>query len=507
MKKSFVFYLLLIPFLSLSPVCGLCQPCKGIVKIIKLNFKNNQWIPNSTDLNKIKPGECYQLVIEGINQNLYKIELGKQDSTISTTEIEKIGDRLDLELASKLIASFGAFGGTVSLTVADLLKDSSLLTVLNLQNTESFLNPDKPQVKPGNKKKQSDTEKKADEEARIIKQAKEDLDSLIRETQKKLVTAFDDALSLKNNTETMKVSFQRKLTSYKLADGTPDPLEFSDIEDEFNEIRQNVIGQVNILNNTITDYKSRYAAFLKIIPEKERGRYIIEHDVLINLNTELIKLLVSMEKQVDAESVKSIMNKLVFAQNNQCTTYTSIPLQFTKEITTLNISIKPRSDTLGLQSYLIPIVFPIKEDKKYYYGISSGFYFSTLHDDAYSVKSSSTDNYNLIAENPGGLEIGINAMFRIGWQEKKESDWSFIFGFGPGVSFSNKIRPRLFLGLGAAYGDKNKFIVDIGLSTGPVDRLSNAFDETTTYTSAPNNFMVSAMRWGGYLSISYLFVK
>src|SRR5690606_27630258 len=99
--------------------------------------------------------------------------------------------------------------------------------------------------------------------------------------------------------------------------------------------------------------------------------------------------------------------------NASSTTYTSFPFQFTKDQTTVKISIVPRSEKTGLQSYYMEYVFPKK--KIYYFGVSAGMFGSFLSNDYYSYQKNSSDStFTLVKEDSDKLEFGFCTMFRFG---------------------------------------------------------------------------------------------
>jgi hypothetical protein len=197
-----------------------------------------------------------------------------------------------------------------------------------------------------------------------------------------------------------------------------------------------------------------------------------------------------------------LLKDMIEAENNRKHEYVSLPFQLTGDQTKMHITIEPRGEKSSLQTYSTDYVFP--RAKNWFMGVGSSFYVSFLHDDAYSTVTISTDtSYKVIKENPGTVEIGMQAMMIIGFCP---SDLGYFFAsFGPGISISNKVKPRLLLGGGYAFGKRNLITIGVNLIVGAVDRKSEVIQLDTRYVQKPDQITVSRIEYGVSLTVGYVF--
>lgn len=159
--------------------------------------------------------------------------------------------------------------------------------------------------------------------------------------------------------------------------------------------------------------------------------------------------------------------------------YTSLPIYAGSDITKINIQIEPRNESKNVTSNSYYTQLILEDDRKCDIGFSTGFYYSGLYNRKYynNLEVSSTgDSTNYAVESNASLgEIGINALLHAHYRVNK--NFGIGISGGPGVVIDEKILPRLFLGLSAAFGDKNKFVITIGGVTGKVDYLSEQYKD------------------------------
>jgi hypothetical protein len=217
--------------------------------------------------------------------------------------------------------------------------------------------------------------------------------------------------------------------------------------------------------------------------------------------------IVAVKDPIQAANATRLFKSLAPGINNSSRTFVSLPLQFTKEESRLEINIQPRSDsTTLLQSYNTVLVFPTATHDQFW-GISSGFYLSTPANESYSTIANiaADTTYSIVKEKPGKMEFGFNTMMRFGSRISTNVYWQA--GIGPGVSVSDKVRPRMLIGTGLAFGQKHSILLDIGAVFGYYNVKSKAFENTDGYATEPKNITVSQIKTGAYFSISYLFLK
>jgi hypothetical protein len=206
---------------------------------------------------------------------------------------------------------------------------------------------------------------------------------------------------------------------------------------------------------------------------------------------------------LDASKCEDMLKKMIMVENTRKREYVSLPFQLTGDQTKMHITIMPRDSGSYLQTYSTDYVFPW--GKNWFVGAGYSFYVSTLYDEAYStVTTISTDtSYKVIRENPGNFEIGLQAMMIFGFCQ---SDFGYCYlSFGPAISISNKIKPRLLIGAGYALGSKNLFTIGLNLIGGEVDRKSEAIQLDTKYARKPEQIAVSRMEYGLAITVGYVF--
>jgi len=225
--------------------------------------------------------------------------------------------------------------------------------------------------------------------------------------------------------------------------------------------------------------------------------------------TQLLTTCAEAQASIAADKVKELLSVLIHTENNNVRTYTSLPLQFTKEQATVEILVEPRKPEYMLQTYKTSLTFPI--ERKKYFGVGVSFYGATLHDDAYSLEgfavNDSVSHYRIHEEKSTKAEIGMAALFRFGTKFGKGEFAGYHASIGPGVSISDKVKPRLLTGGGLSFGNKHMFTVDVGLIFGYVDRLTSAYqnDLAAELTVKPEKVTVSKISAGGFFSVGYLF--
>jgi hypothetical protein len=222
----------------------------------------------------------------------------------------------------------------------------------------------------------------------------------------------------------------------------------------------------------------------------------------------LIKLEENYSKTREAISGdpwEKFMASLAIIENLQKREYYSLPIQYMGERTKTTISIRPSDATSKLQSYSTSFVFPIH--KVPYWGLSSSFYFAGLKSDMYSVKnvnSGDSTKYYIVDESVKNNEVGLSVMAKKG---EKYNDWfGYHASLGLGVSFSDRLNPRVLAGLGGTFGVKNSIVIDLGVITGSVDRLKTVYkDLTVGYSLPPENVTLSKLKVSYFISFGYFF--
>ncbi len=150
--------------------------------------------------------------------------------------------------------------------------------------------------------------------------------------------------------------------------------------------------------------------------------------------------------------------------------------------------------------------------KNNFWGLSSGIFMGHPSDESYSIKTNISNldtTYTFVNENPGNIELGFNTLIRRGWKISGCDNTLWHVGFGPGLTVTNKVKPRFLLGTGIGFGEDHSFLIDIGIIAGYYDVLSNVYanEDIENLHVLPSSYLVSKLRSGFYFSISYLFIK
>jgi hypothetical protein len=226
-------------------------------------------------------------------------------------------------------------------------------------------------------------------------------------------------------------------------------------------------------------------------------------------NTKLIKTDIdNLKISLSSENILKYMTALVYLMNNKDRTYTSLPMQFTKDKTLLKLRIKPKPDSLMLETYETEIIFPYNIND-IFWGISSGIYlsFGGINDEQYSVKpiydsAGAARKYSIVQETPYN-EIGISAL--ILFNIRCFGDWYGNFGFGSAVSITNKVRPRIMFGAGITYGEKNHFTIDFVGMLGETDVLSKQFQPNQILPADPGTVTTTRLNINMAITVGYVF--
>jgi hypothetical protein len=437
-------------------------------KIIHLEF-NSRKITGTDELRNLEQGEWYQLSIDGINTLAYQITLARQDTII----------------ASKVsLPSFGTI---------DLSQVTSMIGGLTkLQTTSS---------EPGFREIKIDKTEKA--RHRI-----NDEQSTIRRFQ--------------GNLQSIKESYDMQVLRVKEYALWAEVDDLCSVNYTFLKAQKPAIDclikSIDRLRSDIAEQRhSADSALAKYLPEIDELGDVISKNKEISKADQDIRAAYSSLATANVAAMDSIradnehaLLASVIRVDNGTRTYTSLPFQMTGDKTTLKLSIIPRDNTSGRQSFSTEIAFPWSKNPSITLG--SSFYLAGLYDDAFSTvaivthdsasRKDTVKSYRLVQEKPGRLEFGVAASVLCG--VRICDALSLHVSLGPGVSINSKIRPRVLLGFGVSYGTKNKINITGGQILGFVDRESQAFSSADgVYPIKPDNVTVSRLDHQFFVSLGY----
>lgn len=493
MKKYILLFLL--SFFSLNAF----SQEKDIESIkIRIDISNSKLKIDNEKLNSLKPGDFYQIEITGVNTSLYKFSIGNKDTSKSEPLSFPTFASLPIDGLTAAVAglsSLGGLAGSRSIIDNDGVKlAGGSLSDMNLTDGKTKMLIDK-MASAAPKDPGAQVEPillSAKEHIKIflsqLEGEKRKLDNILVNTYKTIL-----ANQVKENNASLFGTIQNPKDL--LEDIFKIRKKLDELSEEINNEYKNYRTLVNANNFPLA---IRSDENLKALDAQIRKAY-----------DEFEPAIQKIKDTISGDNFFKLLNLLLPSINKE-DKYTSLPIQLTEDETVLEIKATPRSEALGLSEYYSKIKFPM--NNKSFWGLSSGFYVSFPADDSYSVRTnfSSTDTtFSLVNENPEKLEIGFNTLLRRGWKIGCNQNTYWHVGFGPGLTVTNKVKPRFLLGTGLAFGDKHAFLVDVGLITGYYDVLSNAVDanKLENIPISPTDYMKSKLKAGGYFSISYLFLK
>jgi hypothetical protein len=478
MKKKVINSLIAYFFILLNSNCYSQK-----ITEIKIDF-SNKTINDSVFLEKkIKEGNFYRLVIDNINLNLFRVQVNYSDTIYSKPLKTPTFDGLGLDAITKAISGLSDLSTSVTETKNDFNKSMGTLDA---------------QMQAFHKLVEGDTS------------GYEKLKVRIYQENGNLNKIYNTVTDISSRIDTLKLSVYRfKLNSLKL-EKSEKHFNLEKALKESLDIQKCIIQSKANSNELKNTFNSDYEKYSEDIRKKEDIKKAVSA-----LNDAYDKLITVLDKTIlefNADNINKLLSQVVFMNNNSNNIYKSVPMQFNGEQAILEYKIIPRDENYLLQSYSAKILFPRRRPDSFSVGLS--FYGSTLYDEAYSsngtITVGTTKNdtlYSVIKEDVTKYEIGIVTLFRIriGNRFGKLEKLDFHLNFGPGISISNNVKPRLLFGTGFSHGKRHRFAVDFGGIAGYVDRLSKAIILGKEYIPKPDNITVPKLELGAYLSLGYYY--
>ncbi len=444
------------------------------VNMLEIDFNTKKLSINS--LESIKEGEYYQIKINHINQNLFKVSLSSIDTFSSKPQQTPTFGNFDLEALTKLISAISPLSTAIAKE-----EKSNFSNISNKGFSEEL-----PRIKVNGIPEDTISKRIAMEKSDLSK-ANESIASI-----KGLIDTLNFKInkfrlnSLRLNNDSIKFNYDSTLMSLE-------------------QLRK----VITTLKVELQKSQESYDMFSTIYKtEIAKGKTNLSNDTLIKGSyKQILGLLTEVYASVSADKANELLSSIVFIDNNSSNIYTSLPIQFLGEQAKVQISITPRDETYKLQSYNTQVLFPHKI--KTYTSVGLSYYASTLHDDAFSstktIVNDSTNNYSFKEELGNNLELGLATMLRYG-RKCDNNNFGTHFSVGAGISLSNKVKPRFLVGGGFSVGKKHMLAVDLGGIVGYVDRLSSTIDlNKTDYPEKPETITVSKVGFGGFLSVGYIY--
>ncbi|MCG2589517.1 hypothetical protein [Rhodohalobacter sulfatireducens] len=462
---------------------------------VKFDFRSRSYI---TIPKKIRKGEFYQIQIDSINLNQYRLEIESSDTVYNTALNFPTFGTLDLSTLSGLVSSLVVESSyqkeieevVEALDKVSLTEGTKINTSFNLFETYS----DKP-IK--------DLQDEIDAQEKV-KNTRKEIEARVA-LVKAQTTKFEAKLKLaKDAIENKKFDYM----TYRIlrqtgeqADGYK-PNVRSDLED-FEEYRNELKG---LKRRVETEIKS-----LAEFAERSEIKVFLNNDENIDLKDKVEK---SKKTLAEANSKTSKAISLISTENvgkqfksilnlYQTNSYTSMPIQYNGGKAEVRIKFIPKDSTSGLQSETLP---PVRFPKRgFYWSVGPSVYFSGLSNERIGIEtiqvSDSTSRYSLLRESELKNEIGASVLLRSGY--KWDSGFGLHSSVGTGLSLGEEVKPRLLYGLGISLGHTHNLSIDFGGIAGYVKRVSDNADFDREYPEKPS-LIINELKGSWFVSAGYI---
>lgn len=423
---------------------------------------------------KIKRGDFYSVVVEGINPNIYTIQLKTKDTTYQSEPL-----------------NFPVFGGL------DLSSIPLSLSSLTTEKADSVLNFNKIGPWGTITTKGSSIKGVLDSALKRITLLSESVAAI---QQDLLETNFDF------------VQLRLLARSKKLRLSAKDSINVRQKLDQFRLLR----GDLNQVNQELESLAKILAAYFKKPAVIDT---LAKKPGLATQKKEVEKLLSTKQKEIKklmAEVSPSQVEKAIVSvyQLYNSDTYRSLPIQFNGDEAIVSMRFIPRDSTSILQTEHLPKIRFGKS--KWYWSVGPALYYSGLSSQRIGFRSiqinDSTINYSPFEEEPIEDEIGAAVLFHAGYEllPVGNTHLGAHISVGTALSLGEEARARALFGAGIALGDKHKLSLDAGLALGQVDRIGNNILESeegfdTVYPSIPDNALTTKLEASGFISLGYMF--
>jgi hypothetical protein len=487
MKKVKLYFSLLLMIGTLST--------KGqtIKANIEFNFETKTFT-HVEDLDQLKRGDWFRLTITSLNLNLYKVSIERQDSVIRSDIKALDFGAFNLDALTKLVGGVSSFATSAAsaFPVAESIRGLNAISLLKDAKDFETATSKKPDEKEVQIKKRFNDEKKLlDGYLNNLKETKNNIEQLNLEVEK---------YNLRSNVEFVDSPAYAAIEVPRTFDFASAFTRIENARASLASLKAEVL-QKNALYATFSEDNKSDIERLNLKPGDQ---------TIKDAYSELLKVIDAALGSINSEKVGQLLTPLIFQSNNDGFKYVSAPLKFNGDYGLLKLTIAPWKEDLKLQTYTTQIAF--HKDALSYFGIGVSFYFSGLFDESYSVKATkvytTTDtsiSYHLINENPTELEFGTAVLLRYGTKVFCLPSFGFHIAFGPAISLTNKIKPRVALTGGISFGKTNMLVIDGGLIVGYTDKLSKAFSVDDSYFEKPTQPTVSNIKLSWIFSVGYMY--
>lgn len=458
---------------------------------ITLDFKNKIFSV-VTNLEKLKKGGLFQLQIDSINMNLYKVVFDKKDTIISSGVTFPTFDLVNMGGVGELLGKLKEIAFSAS-SIEHSESDKQKITTF--KSVEKSIDIYKGELVKGLKKIIEENSVEIQNSLKILVAKGENIDNLSLTIQKKIFSY--DILTRTN-------------PNYKLLSGD---ISFDTILLRTEKFRR----ELSNLSTKLKEQQDEYIQYTspdkvkKIINDKNNTDLKDADKTLQEAYIKAISMAEKLYESINAEKVSSWIRELIYKDNNSSFSYKTLPQQLNGNQTKLNIQFIPAKEEYGLPSYQTEIHFPHRNP--FYVGVGMSFYYAKFKNEVYSSKgivvNDSTTNYQIVDEKNNKEEYGLTTLIHFGYRPfcfNKKADWFAVnLVMGPALSLTNTVKPRIAMGGGFAFGRMSMLTINGLYMAGYVDTKSEAFNTEKTYSSKPDNVTVSKIQNSFGISLGYIY--
>jgi len=479
------------------------------IKTVTYSHSENKFT-NIEKLNSIRKGDFYQFKFEHINLNLYKIVISKKDTSLELSLPSLSFGLPELDEISKLVKFIKLPNSNL---ISELLKEdiANKSKYNNLKNRELKLNNDSLVNYIYSSLKKENLINSTNGKILIHHKINEESNFLLQSEK--------TARYLNSRIDKLQLLVQKKLASYLVLNKSD--TNFKKLSGEVNfesilEEADNIRKEIEILSTSILTNQDNYLTFIsdaenkKIIKDKNNVELKKESDQLLVIFEKSISNTEKLRKSISSEIVTSWIQQLIYKENNASFSYTTLPMQFNEDKTTLSIDFIPQNTDFGLPSYSTTIQFP--KTTKYFLDVGLSLYYAGLKSDVLSTKeiakNDSTSEFKLIDEKNNKGEVGIASFVHFGWRPffDQNIDWISINAVvGPALSLTNLDSPRVAFGAGLGFGSENMLSINVLYVGGYVPKKSNSYTYDELLSKKPENLTRPTLKGAIGFSIGYTY--
>jgi hypothetical protein len=429
---------------------------------------------------ELKRGDFYQIRVKKINLNKWNVLINSADTTLTTRLSTPTFADLQLDALNNLVAAISSSTNLVKQT-PEISEKNLFVNALSDVEAMTYIS-----------------------EIDSMKASEKEIKDKINNTNSLLSEKTTDHNSFARRIDDLKFNVAKKQLA-AIDNSNQLDIEFN-VENAIEEI-EDLRQKLGELQETLGKNEKEYLIFFeKKKKEIESNENFKKADKALKERFSSLKGNISkMQEALKSENSIALLKSIIFLKDKD-DEYISLPIQFKSELAEVRLQFLPKDSLLGESPRTIDFIFPTQ--KKSYWSVDASFYASSLYDESFSsiteVISENEKDVSFVEEDVTKAEIGVATLIRRGLNSV-DPEKGIHCVFGPGISISDKIRPRLLIGGGYSIGKKHGFSIDFGGIAGYVERKSNAFNINDTLSEVPNSLTVSKLKVGVFIAFGYIF--